>query len=138
MSSLHPACDAVAAQCAKVSPAGPHPTLVLITTILASALAFVDGSVVNVALPTLAQNFHADAGALQWVINSYLLPLSALLLLGGAAGDHFGRRRLLVLGTSLFASASLGCALASDLPMLYASRILQGVGAAMLMPNSLA
>jgi EmrB/QacA subfamily drug resistance transporter len=138
MSSLHPACDAVAAQCAKVSPAGPHPSLVLITTILASALAFVDGSVVNVALPTLAKAFNADAGALQWVINSYLLPLSALLLLGGAAGDHFGRRRLLILGISVFALGSLGCALAPGLPALFASRLFQGVGAAMLMPNSLA
>ena len=138
MSSLHPACDSVAAHCAKASSTSPHPNLVLITTILASSLAFVDGSVVNVALPTLAQNFNADAGALQWVINSYLLPLSALLLLGGAAGDHFGRRRLLILGTALFALASLGCALAPGLPALYASRLLQGVGAAMLMPNSLA
>jgi EmrB/QacA subfamily drug resistance transporter len=143
MSSLHPACDSAAAHCAKASPsnASPsstHPNLVLVTTILASALAFVDGSVVNVALPTLARNFNADAGALQWVINSYLLPLSALLLLGGAAGDHFGRRRLLILGTSVFALASLGCALAPGLPWLLASRLLQGIGAAMLMPNSLA
>jgi EmrB/QacA subfamily drug resistance transporter len=138
MSSLHPGCDSVAAQCAKASSTSTHPNLVLITTILASSLAFVDGSVVNVALPTLAQNFDADAGALQWVVNSYLLPLSALLLLGGAAGDHFGRRRLLILGTSLFALASLGCALAPALPVLFASRLLQGVGAAMLMPNSLA
>ena len=80
MTSLHPACDAIAAQCAKASATAAHPNLVLITTILASSLAFVDGSVVNVALPTLARNFHADAGALQWVINAYLLPLSALLL----------------------------------------------------------
>jgi EmrB/QacA subfamily drug resistance transporter len=101
-------------------------------------LAFVDGSVVNVALPTLAQNFKADAAALQWVINAYLLPLSALLLLGGAAGDYFGRRRLLILGTSVFALASLSCSLASGLPALFASRLVQGVGAAMLMPNSLA
>jgi len=83
LSALPPACDSVAAQCATASPGGPHPNLVLVTTILASALAFVDGSVVNVALPTLARNFNADAGALQWVINAYLLPLSALLLLGG-------------------------------------------------------
>jgi EmrB/QacA subfamily drug resistance transporter len=138
LSALHPACDSVAAQCATASPPGPHPTLVLVTTILASALAFVDGSVVNVALPTLAQNFNADAGALQWVINAYLLPLSALLLLGGAAGDYFGRRRLLILGTSVFALASLSCSLASGLPALFASRLAQGVGAAMLMPNSLA
>ena len=138
MSSLHSACDSAAAQCAKASPAVAHPNLVLITTILASALAFVDGSVVNVALPTLAKNFNADAGALQWVINSYLLPLSALLLLGGAAGDYFGRRRLLILGTFVFAVASLGCALAPALPALFACRLLQGIGAAILMPNSLA
>ena len=138
MSSLLPACDSVAAHCATASPPGPHPNLVLVTTILASSLAFVDGSVVNVGLSTLAQKFNADAAALQWVINAYLLPLSALLLLGGAAGDYFGRRRLLILGTSVFAMGSLGCALASGLPALLACRLLQGVGAAMLMPNSLA
>ena len=139
MSSLLPGCDSAGAQCTTASPGtSSHPNLVLVTTILASSLAFVDGSVVNVALPTLAQNFNADASAQQWVINSYLLPLSALLLLGGAAGDHFGRRRLLILGTSLFALASLGSALAPDLPALFASRLLQGIGAAMLMPNSLA
>jgi EmrB/QacA subfamily drug resistance transporter len=137
MNSFHPACDSAGAHC-KTSSSSPHPNLVLVTTILASSLAFVDGSVVNVALPALARNFAADAGALQWVINSYLLPLSALLLLGGAAGDHFGRRRLLILGTSVFALASLGCALATGLSALFASRLLQGVGAAMLMPNSLA
>jgi EmrB/QacA subfamily drug resistance transporter len=101
-------------------------------------LAFVDGSVVNVALPTIAQSLGADAAALQWVVNSYLLPLSALLLLGGAAGDHFGRRRLLMAGTAVFALASLGCALAPGLPALLAARLVQGIGAAMLMPNSLA
>lgn len=138
MTFLHPGCDSAVAQCAKASPTVSHSNLVLATTILASSLAFVDGSVVNVVLPTLAQNFNADAGALQWVINAYLLPLSALLLLGGAAGDHFGRRRLLILGTSVFALASLGCAFAPGLPALFAARVLQGVGAAMLMPSSLA
>jgi len=138
MSVVHPGCDSAVAQCVRASLTGSHPNWILVTTILASALAFVDGSVVNVALPTLAQNFNADAGALQWVINSYLLPLSALLLLGGAAGDHFGRRRLLILGTSVFALASLGSALAPTLPALFASRVLQGIGAALLMPNSLA
>jgi EmrB/QacA subfamily drug resistance transporter len=124
-----------------VSTADPlpaHPRLILTCTILASGLAFVDGSVVNVGLPAIARSLEADAGSLQWVINSYLLPLSALLLLGGAAGDHFGRRRLLILGTALFALASLGCALAPTLPVLLGSRLLQGVGAAVLMPNSLA
>jgi EmrB/QacA subfamily drug resistance transporter len=115
-----------------------HPKLVLTATILASSLAFVDGSVVNVALPTIARNLHAGAGGLQWVVNSYLLPLSALLLLAGAAGDHFGRRRLLIIGTALFALASLGCAWAPSLATLLACRLLQGIGAAILMPNSLA
>jgi EmrB/QacA subfamily drug resistance transporter len=115
-----------------------HPRAVLACTILASSLAFVDGSVVNVALPTIARSLNAGAGGLQWVINSYLLPVSALLLLGGAAGDHFGRRRLLIAGTALFALASLGCALAPGLTALIACRLLQGIGAAMLMPNSLA
>jgi EmrB/QacA subfamily drug resistance transporter len=101
-------------------------------------MAFMDGSVVNVALPTIAQSLNADAAALQWIVNSYLLPLSALLLLGGAAGDHFGRRRLLMAGTTVFALASLGCALAPGLPSLLAARLVQGIGAAMLMPNSLA
>jgi EmrB/QacA subfamily drug resistance transporter len=123
-----------------MSPPAPpsHPKLVLICTILASSLAFVDGSVVNVALPAMGKGLGAGASALQWVVNSYLLPLSALLLLGGAAGDHFGRRRLLMIGTALFALASLGCALAPGLPVLLASRLFQGIGAALLMPNSLA
>ena len=75
---------------------------------------------------------------MQWVVNAYLLPLSALLLLGGALGDHFGRRRLLVFGTGLFAAASLVCALAPALPLLLAARAVQGIGAALLLPNSLA
>jgi EmrB/QacA subfamily drug resistance transporter len=115
-----------------------HPSAVLIMTILASSLAFVDGSVVNVALPAMAKTFSANAASLQWIIDIYLLPLSALLLLGGAAGDHFGRRRLLVLGTLLFALASIGCSFASSVPVILAFRLAQGVGAAMLMPNSLA
>lgn len=115
-----------------------HPALVLVTSVLASSLAFVDGSVVNVALPAIGRGLSADAGALQWTVNAYLLPLSALLLLGGAAGDRFGRRRLLVWGTILFAVASLACAVAPRLAILLAARFLQGVGGAMLMPNSLA
>ena len=138
MSVIHPYCDSAVAHGTNPRPTAAHPTMVLAGTILASGLAFVDGSVVNVALPTLGQSLNADATALQWVINSYLLPLSALLLLGGAAGDHFGCRRLLILGTAIFALASLGCALAPGLPALLACRLLQGIGAAMLMPNSLA
>ncbi|TPG52257.1 MFS transporter [Sphingomonas glacialis] len=104
---------------------------------LASSLPFIDGSVTNVALPSIGRDLHGDAASLQWVINAYLLPLSALLLIGGAAGDHFGRRRVLILGTALFAVASILCAASSDLTLLLAARALQGVGAAMLMPNSL-
>jgi EmrB/QacA subfamily drug resistance transporter len=115
-----------------------HPNWVLATCILASSLAFVDGSVTNVALPAIGKALGGGAADLQWVINAYLLPLSALLLLGGAAGDRYGRVRLLVGGTILFGAASAACALAPGLPVLLAARGAQGIGAAVLMPNSLA
>jgi len=136
-SVIHTTCDRPAAA-AKPGAETKHPRWVLTATILASSLAFIDGSVVNVGLPAIRASFGAGAGDLQWVINAYLLPLSALLLLGGAAGDRFGRRRLLVIGTVIFAAASLACALAPSLPLLLAGRALQGLGAALLMPNSLA
>ncbi|WP_448665080.1 MFS transporter [Sphingomonas sp. CJ20] len=117
---------------------GRHPRLTLVACILASSLAFIDGSVTNVALPAIGADLHATPAELQWTINAYLLPLSALLLIGGAAGDHFGRRRLLIGGIALFALASVACALASDLTLLLAARAVQGVGAAILLPNSLA
>ena len=104
---------------------------------LASSLAFIDGSVTNVALPAIGKELGGGSADLQWTVNGYLLPLSALLLVGGAAGDHFGRRRILMLGTILFAAASTMCALAPTLSLLLAARAMQGVGAAMLMPNSL-
>jgi EmrB/QacA subfamily drug resistance transporter len=115
-----------------------HPGRVLTTSILASSLAFVDGSVVNVGLPAIGHSFHANAESLQWVINAYLLPLSALLLFGGAAGDRFGRRNILLLGVSLFGIGSALCATAMSLYWLLAARVLQGIGAALLLPNSLA
>jgi EmrB/QacA subfamily drug resistance transporter len=115
-----------------------HPNLVLATCILASSLAFVDGSVTNVALPAIGSALSASSAQLRWVINAYLLPLSALLLLGGAMGDRFGRQRLLVGGTVLFGLSSLACALSPSLPVLLSARAAQGVGSAMLMPNSLA
>ena len=115
-----------------------HPNLVLAACILASSLAFVDSSVTNVALPAIGKSLKAGGADLQWVINAYLLPLSALLLLGGAAGDRYGRVRLLAGGTVLFAAASILCAAAPDLTLLLAGRGLQGIGAAILMPNSLA
>jgi EmrB/QacA subfamily drug resistance transporter len=120
------------------TPAVAHPRLVLATTILASSVAFIDGSVVNVGLPAIGASLGAEVSGLQWVINAYLLPLSALLLLGGAAGDRFGRRLVLVAGIALFAGASVLCALAPSLSWLLTGRVLQGIGSAMLLPNSLA
>ncbi|WP_267396600.1 MULTISPECIES: MFS transporter [unclassified Sphingomonas] len=114
-----------------------HPRWTIAATMLASSLAFIDGSVTNVALPAMGKDLGGDAATLPWIINAYLLPLSALLLLGGASGDHVGRRRMLIAGILLFALASVGCALAPDLHVLLASRTLQGIGAAILMPNSL-
>src|SRR5580704_18554684 len=110
----------------------------LAASIFGSSLAFIDGSVVNVALPALAHGLHADPSNLSWAINAYLLPLGALILLGGSLGDHFGRRRLFLIGLLLFASASILCAAAPTFAWLLAGRSAQGVGAALLMPNSLA
>ena len=114
------------------------PRWTLAACVLASSLSFVEGSVLNVALPAIRASYGAGAAEVQWVVNAYLLPLSALLLLGGALGDHFGRRLLLVIGTSLFTAASVLCALAPSLELLLAARAAQGVGAALLLPNSLA
>lgn len=114
------------------------PGWTLAASILASSLSFVDGSVTNVALPAIQRDLSADAAQLQWVINAYLLPLSALLLLGGAAGDRFGRRRMFAGGVAGFAVASLACALAPTLEVLLAGRFIQGAAAAMLLPSSLA
>src|SRR5450432_426226 len=113
-----------------------HPNWVLATCILASSLAFVDGSVTNVGLPAIGKSLQAGAADLQWVVNAYLLPLSALLLLGGAAGDRYGRRRLLITGVLLFGIASLACAVAPTLILLLLARFVQGASAAILMPNS--
>ncbi len=135
----HASRDAPVAHAAPNTDARPsHPRLVLATSILASSLAFVDGSVVNVGLSAIGRSLSASPGMLPWVVDAYLLPLSALLLLGGSAGDRFGRRRLLIGGIVLFALASAACAFAPSLPFLLAGRLVQGIGAAMLMPNSLA
>ena len=136
--SVHAPCDAAFAKAADGKRGPRHPRLVIATTILASSLAFVDGSVVNVGLPAIGASFQADAAGLQWVVNAYLLPLSALLLLGGAAGDRFGRRRLLVAGVSLFGLASLACAAAPNFSLLLIARFVQGASAAVVMPSSLA
>ncbi len=132
------ACDAAIAHGREAALTAKHSNFILLATILASSLAFIDGSVVNVGLPAIGKSLHGSAEDLQWLVNAYLLPLSALLLMGGALGDRFGRRRLLIVGTGVFALTSVGCALAPSLSWLLAVRGLQGVGAAMLMPNSLA
>ena len=110
---------------------------VLVATILGSALAFMDGSVVNVALPALQAAFHATSGGIQWVVQGYALFTAALLLLGGAIGDYYGRRRAYVWGVALFALASAGCAVSTSLGQLVAARAVQGVGAALLVPQGL-
>ena len=138
MSQAAPHCDAAGARLCPPGPQATNPWLILAVTVLASGLAFVDGSVVNVGLPAIGRSLGVAAGLLPWVVNAYLLPLSAFLLLGGAAGDRYGRRRLLIIGIAVFAAASLGCAFAPDLNTLLLGRFLQGAGAAMLMPNSLA
>jgi MFS family permease len=135
--TLTMSCDRARATAARGTETS-HPQWTLVATILASSLAFIDGSVVTVALPAIGHSYATTASHLQWTINAYLLPLSALLLLGGAAGDHYGRRRLLIGGTAVFTLASIACAVAPSLSGLLAGRVLQGIGAAMLMPNSLA
>jgi MFS family permease len=134
---VHASCDAAVAEASSSQSKAKYPNLVLATTILASSLAFVDGSVVNVGLPAIRASLSADSETLQWVINAYLLPLSALLLLGGAAGDRFGRKQLLIVGIAIFALASVFCALATRMPWLLFGRGIQGMGAAILLPNSL-
>jgi EmrB/QacA subfamily drug resistance transporter len=111
---------------------------VLAATILASSMAFIDGTVVNVALPALQTTLNATAVDVQWVIEAYSLLLSALLLVGGSLGDHYGRRRVFVIGVALFASASAACGFAVNIHQLIAARALQGLGAALLIPGSLA
>jgi EmrB/QacA subfamily drug resistance transporter len=111
---------------------------ILAATILASSMAFIDGTVVNVALPALQTNLNATAVDVQWVIESYALLLSALLLVGGSLGDHYGRRRVFLLGITIFAAASGVCGVAANIHQLIAARAFQGFGAALLVPGSLA
>jgi EmrB/QacA subfamily drug resistance transporter len=111
---------------------------VLAATILGSSLAFIDGTVVNVALPAIQSELGVSVAVAQWVVNAYALLLGALILVGGAAGDRFGRRRVFVLGVVLFTAASMACGFAPSAAILIASRAFQGIGGAMLVPESLA
>jgi EmrB/QacA subfamily drug resistance transporter len=110
----------------------------LAATILASAMAFIDGIVVNVALPAIQAEFHVGFDVLQWIVNAYALVLGALILMGGVLGDRHGRRFIFVLGIALFTVASIACALAPSAGILIAARVVQGLGGALLVPQSLA
>jgi EmrB/QacA subfamily drug resistance transporter len=111
---------------------------ILAATILGSSMAFIDGTVVNVAMPSLQGSFHATVSDVLWVVDAYLLVLSALILVGGSLGDLYGRRRIYAIGVVVFALASAWCGLASDIRWLIVARAAQGVGAALLIPGSLA
>lgn len=110
----------------------------ILATVLGSGLAALDGTVVGIALPTIGRQFHADVASLQWVVTGYTLSLAGLLLLGGSLADRFGRRRVFLVGVAWFAAASFLCGIAPSSGALVAARILQGVGAALLTPGSLA
>jgi len=114
-----------------------YPKWTLVVAILGSSMAFLDGSVVNVALPTMQRELRASSGEMQWVVEAYALLLAALVLVGGALGDRRGRRRMFLTGVILFAAASLGCGAAPTPLTLILARAIQGVGGALLVPGSL-
>jgi EmrB/QacA subfamily drug resistance transporter len=116
----------------------PRARWVLTATVLGSGMAFIDGTVVNVALPRIGRQLDAGLAGLQWTVNAYTLTLASLILLGGSLGDRFGRRRVFMVGVVWFALASLLCGIAPDIQTLVAARALQGVGGALLTPGSLA
>ena len=134
-----PPCDEAAIRAGKCSSAptvnGPW---ILAATILGSSMAFIDGTVVNVALPALQSALHATIADVQWVVESYALSLAALLLIGGSLGDLYGRRKIFVAGVVLFSAASAWCGLAPSVHQLILARGLQGIGGALLVPGSLA
>jgi EmrB/QacA subfamily drug resistance transporter len=133
-------CDELAIRSVAPAPecAASKKAWVLAVTIIASTMAYVDESVVNVALPAIERELQTSAAVVQWLVNAYMLSLAALLLVGGAAGDQFGRRRVLVIGTAIFAAASLACGLSQTIAQLILARAAQGMGAALLIPCSLA
>lgn len=128
---------ALDAECREPCPERSRP-YVLAAAIVASAMAFIDGTIVTIALPALQADFASGFGSLQWVVNAYALLLGGLILIGGGAGDRLGRRRILLIGTAIFAGASLACALAPTIGVLIAARATKGIGAALLVPQSLA
>jgi EmrB/QacA subfamily drug resistance transporter len=137
---LKPPCDegVIAARKADAPCAPQAGVWVLVATILGSSMSFIDGTVVNVALPSIQREFGATADVTQWVIEAYSLFLSALILVGGSLGDRLGRRRIFATGIALFTAASLACGLAPNMLALIVARALQGIGGALLVPGSLA
>jgi len=119
-------------------PRPKSPALLLAAVVLGSCMAFIDGTVVNVALPAIQKEFHASLSAMQWVVNSYTLMLGAFILIGGSLGDHLGRKKIFLAGVILFSGASLLCGIAPTETILIVARIIQGLGGAMLIPGSLA
>jgi EmrB/QacA subfamily drug resistance transporter len=138
--TLKPPCDDVAIlQGAAAAPCGASAKRwVLVASILGSSMAFIDGTVVNVALPAIQSDLQATVYEAQWVVESYALFLAALLLVGGSLGDRYGRRRVFAIGIAVFGAASVACAVSGDVGQLIAARAVQGVGAALLVPGSLA
>ncbi len=138
--ALRPPCDEAAARSigAGAPCAAASEPWILAATILASSMVFVDGTVVNVVLPRLQEAFDATIFQSQWVVESYALFLSTLLLLGGVAGDRYGRKRVFSIGVIVFAAASAWSAAARDIDELILARAVQGVGGALLVPGSLA
>jgi EmrB/QacA subfamily drug resistance transporter len=122
----------------KVEPYTRNQQLTLLACILGSSAAFLDGTIVNVALPAIRASVHGGLQTQEWVVDGYLLTLGALLLVGGSLGDVYGRRRVFALGVGGFGAASLVCAIAPNAPLLIAARAVQGVAAALLVPSNLA
>jgi len=120
------------------SPTSVTARLVLLATILGSSMAFLDGTVVNLALPALQQTFRANMSGVQWVVEAYALTLASLLLVGGSMGDRYGRKKIYVYGILLFAISSIACGLAANISWLIGARAIQGIGSALLVPGSLA
>lgn len=137
---IRPPCDEAVIRARAAAAPAPRQAApwILAATILGSSLSFIDGTVVNIALPALQREFDAGAAEVQWVIEAYALFLAALILVGGTLGDRFGRRRIFALGIALFTLASIGCGLAPSLLALIIGRAAQGVGGALLVPGSLA
>jgi MFS family permease len=137
---IRPPCDEAVIQSGEVGVpcAAKARPWILAATIIGSSMAFIDGTVVNIALPALQTSFHATLVDVQWVVESYGLFLGALILVGGSLGDLFGRRLMFVLGVAIFALASVGGGIASNVHQLIIARSIQGVGAALLVPGSLA